>query len=232
MCWTFEVSLGFSCLYILMNSYYLYKKPTYWKQYLLFSTFYLVMELFQTFQWLYGDVQTNTLVGISSCSTINTNFTLFANLLIWLQPIMFSVIGYQTNYRDKHYFELLILISTMVLFLSMILLYYGSDSSYYIINNSIFGNSTCTNVGDTGHLVWRFKPSNIDYYPNYLVYVILCLLSFFMYDTKEIQIIGIGWGLSLVLTKLLLGPKLLEVASSWCLMSVFANALIILSLYV
>ena len=225
MCWSYEVSLGFSCLYVLVNSYYVYKRPPYWEYLLLFGSFYLVMELFQTFQWLYGDVQSNTLIGVDNCSTINTNFTLFANMLIWLQPVMFSFIGYRTNSRDKHFFELLLLISLSVLFLSVFLLY-GDTPTYYVINDSIFGNSTCTNVGGTGHLVWRFKPSNIDYYPNYLVYVILCLLSFCMYDRSETSIIGIGWILSLLVTKLILAPKLIEVASSWCLMSIVAHLLI------
>jgi len=154
-----------------------------------------------------------------------------ASLLIWLQPVMFSFIGYQTNKENNHFFRLLLLLSIGILILSVFLLLMGNNrQSYYIVNDSIFGNSTCTNIGQTGHLVWRYKPSNIDYYPNYLVYVILCLLSFLMYDHRETQIIGIGWGLSLVATKVVFGPKLLEVASSWCLMSIVANILIFATL--
>ena len=97
MYWNYQVSLIFSGLFVLTNSYYWKKRPRYWKEYLLFGTFYLIMELFQTTQWLYGNVYDRSLsIGIEKCDSVNRNFTLVAHTLIWLQPIMFSYIGYFT----------------------------------------------------------------------------------------------------------------------------------------
>ncbi len=33
----------------------------------------------------------------------------------------------------------------------------GINKNNYIVENSIYGLSTCTNEGRTGHLVWRFQ---------------------------------------------------------------------------
>jgi hypothetical protein len=249
MCWNYEVSLAFSGLFLLINSYYYVKKPKYWEEYLLFGMFYFCMEAFQTLQWLYGNVYPaneksggdfvqsigspyginlgqGSFQGIAICDITNYNFTIVAHLLIWLQPVLFSYIGCRTS-DNKRFFNRFFYLTCAVLIFSLVLLLAGYDHrDYYTIENSIFGLSTCTNKGVTGHLVWRFKPASIDYFPNYLTYLVLCITSFVMYDKKEIQIIGVGWLVSLVLTKFILNPTLLEVASSWCLLSIIGNCII------
>lgn len=230
MCWNYQVSLSFSVLFLLINSYYFIKKPLYWKEYLLFGMFYFIMEVFQTVQWLSGNVYDNSLNGVNQCNSINEGFTVFAHILIWLQPILFGVIGYRTS-QYKTFFRRFIIVNLLVFFYSLYSLTYGfSMDNYYSVDNSIFGLSTCTNVGETGHLVWRFKPASIDFFPNYLMYVVMCSLSFLMYDKPEIQIIGTGWAMSLVVTKLVLWPSILEMASSWCLLSIVANVIIFVNI--
>ena len=231
MCWSYEVSLAFSCLFLFINSYYVFARPRYWKEYFVFGMFYFVMEAFQTMQWLYGDVYENKQQGVSLCTTTNQKYTIFAHILIWFQPLLFSFIGYRTA-TDKKFFKYMICVNIVILIFSLVNLNSGFhhnnplDENHYQINNSIFGLSTCTNKGDTGHLVWRYKPKLIDYFPNYLMYLVMCCLSFLMYDRRETQIIGIGWLASLTITWLVIRPTLLELASSWCLISIVANVIV------
>ena len=230
MCWSYEVSLAFSILFLIINSYYVLNRPRYWVEYLMFGMFYFVMEAFQTMQWLYGDVYENVRLGVSICTATNQNYTIFAHFLIWFQPLLFSIIGYRTA-SDKKFFKYMVCVNIVVLIFSLINLNSGfTHNDHYQINNSIFGLSTCTNKGDTGHLVWRYKPKSIDYFPNYLMYLVMCCLSFLMYDRRETRIIGIGWLASLITTWLVLQPTLLELASSWCLISIVANIIVFLYL--
>lgn len=227
MCWNYQISLFFVVIYICVNSCFWLLKPKFWKEYLIFGTFYLAMELFQTIQWLFGKVYPNVLTGIKNCDKINVGFTVVAYVLIWLQPVLYSYIGYrtvQTNGFIKNYFYFTI----FLFFYSMAILIAGFYFPHsYSVTNSIFGLSTCTNEGGSGHLVWRFKPSSIDYAPNNLMYLVLCGISFMMYDRIQIKIISYGWMLSLVMTGIILRPHLLELSSSWCLMSIFGNLLIV-----
>lgn len=237
MCWNYEVSLGFSLVYLVINLYYLLRRPPYWFEYFMFGMFYFIMEAYQTLQWLYGEVELHvSQFGSSSCTPTNTNFTLVAHILIWLQPILFAYIGYRTTTSaNKKFATNLLLVSWIVLFYSLVLLqgedYTGIfDPQYYQISDSIFGRSTCTSKGATGHLVWRYKPTTIDYFPNYLMYLIMCVLAFSTYDRSETRIIAAGWVASLIITKIYLAPTILEVASSWCLLSVVANVMIVMYL--
>ncbi|AGC02317.1 hypothetical protein H012_gp133 [Acanthamoeba polyphaga moumouvirus] len=235
MCWNYEVSLFFSGLYVLTNSYYIFTKPRFWREYLLFGTFYFIMEAFQTMQWLYGNVVDYDSRGVNHCDLINRNYTVFGFILIWLQPLIFSYIGKRTSYNEsnKKYFNKLCIFNFLLFIYACVLLYLGFGSkNYYIIEDSIFGSSTCTNVGQTGHLAWRFKPKYLDVFPNHITYVILCMMSFLMYEPNDVRIIGWGWFLSLVVTKFLLYPTMIEIASSWCLLSIIANMLIVGYLYV
>lgn len=230
MCWNYEVSYYFSLLYLVINVYYLFKRPPYWREYFMFGMFYFIMEVYQTMQWRHGNVymDDNYMTGVNKCDVINANYTIVAHILIWLQPILFSYIGYRTsNYDNKRFCKYLMYIGWIVLFYSLFSLHAGfMKYDYYHIDNSIFGSSTCTNQGDTGHLVWRYKPMSIDYFPNYLMYIVMCILAFLCYDKSQVQIIGLGWIVSLIFTKLILQPTSLEVASSWCLLSIIANIMI------
>ena len=204
-------------------------KPPYWREYLMFGMFYFTMEAYQTLQWLYGDVyEGDAIAGIENCTATNTNFTIVGNILIWLQPILFAYIGYRTTSSPNVKFaKCLLVVGWIVFFYSLISIHAAFHiNQYYQINESIFGLSTCTNKGETGHLVWRYKPVSIDYFPNYLMYLIMCIMAFATYDRSETQIIDAGWIVSLVVTKIYLGPSMLEIASSWCLLSIIANCMI------
>lgn len=198
-----------------------------WSQNILLSTqplqYNIVFAINRVINYFYG----NALQGINGCDITNTYFTIFAHVLIWLQPIMFSYIGYRTS-KHKYFFNWFMLVNTAILIYSLFALYQGYYyHNYYKIDNSVFGLSTCTNTGPTGHLVWRYKPRSIEYFPNYLMYMIMCFICFIMYDDNRTKIIGIGWFVSLVFTKLILKPDLIEMSSSWCLLSIFGNFIII-----
>jgi hypothetical protein len=218
MCWDNRVSLLFSAIFLIINLTYVVIKPHYWKEYFLFGTFYFIMEMFQTLQWLYGDVGT--------CTQMNAYFTFMAYLLIWLQPLLFSYIGLRTS-RHRRFFVFMTIVNMCVLTTAVYSMYSARCVEVgYDIPNSIFSQRTCTTIGKTGHLVWKYKVGTVDYAPNYLLYLLLCILSFLMYDRIGTQVVGIGWFICLIITKLVLSPQLLEMASSWCLMSIIANAVI------
>ena len=96
------------------------------------------MEIFQTLQWLYGDVNDYSITGTSYCDIVNTRYTIIAHLLIWLQPILFSYIGYRTN-KNNNFFKYYNYLTIIVLIYSLMLLYMGINHEYYYsINDSIF----------------------------------------------------------------------------------------------
>ena len=225
MCWSPSISLFFSIIYVLFIKYYCFVKPKYWKQYILFSGFYLVMELFQTFQWVFGDV------GI--CNNTNRLFTVVAYILIWLQPILFSVIGLMSKSNRLVFLKLLV-INVIVFCYAMTTLTLGTvqKSQFYQIAHSIYSNDTCTTIGRTNHLVWQFKVSTIDHQPNHLLYLILSATSFIFYRSWRLKSIGLGWIASLIMTIQILDPDTLEMASTWCLFSVSANLVILSMMFV
>ena len=119
------------------------------------------------------------------------------------------------------------IIGWTVLFYSLCALYMGIDlNDYYQINNSIFGLSTRTNKGKTGYLVWRFKPNSIDYFPNYLMYLVMCFLAFTAYEHPGIKIFAADWITSMFATCIILNPVAIEFAYTWCLLSIVANIMI------
>ncbi len=63
------------------------------------------------------------------------------------------------------------------------------------------------------------------------MYITSCVLSFVMYDKSKIRVIGTGWLLSFIVTYIILRPSLIEMASSWCLLSIVANAYILIRTY-
>lgn len=228
MCWNLQVSLTFALLYFLTIILYIVKRPKYWRGYSLFSGFYLVMELFQAAQWLYGDVETTySEYGPKSCSLINKNFTYVAYVLIWLQPFLYSIIGLIE--LKKKVFKKLMLFNLIIFLYGIIdlIILRKIYNIKYMIKDSNFGPDTCTDVGPTHHLTWRFSPSNIDLQLNNLTYLILCGVNFLFYK-NELKNIRNGWLFALILTKIILFPTNAEMPSSWCLMSVFANLLILM----
>lgn len=227
MCWNLPVSISFSVLYTACILFYYAKKPRYWRLYILFSGFYLIMEMFQSLQWIFGDVIYKDLTfGPEKCSFTNKSFTYFAYVLIWLQPLLFSIIGYL---QDRNKFLKKIIILNIIVFcyslVSVFVRLYHTQK--YLIEGSNFAGATCTHVGPTHHLSWRFAVENIDLALNNMTYVILCTFSFLFYR-EELKNIWKGWVVTLLITKLVLNPHNAEVPSTWCLISVIANIIIIL----
>lgn len=230
MCQTSWISACFSVVYLIFIIYYFKKKPFYWKEYIIFSGFYMIMEIFQTLQWSYGDVYNKSdIYGLESCSPINKNFTYFAYILIWVQPILFSYLGQRTTNGDYNLiFKKLTIINLIVFIWSILTLFLGNfEKNFYLIEDSIFAFDTCTSIGKSGHLAWQFKPNTIDYQANHLTYLILCFLSFCVYPDNELKIIGFGWFISLIISSFYFTPTEIEKASVWCLSSIFANLTII-----
>jgi hypothetical protein len=183
------------------------------------------MEVFQMLQWLFGNVG-----GITetSCTTINKIFTYTAFILIWSQPLLFSIIGIMTsNYKDI-FRKLVVLNATVLLYACAVIVYITEyDVQYgYNLAKSSLNNITCTLIGNNHHLAWMFQTGLIDYQANHLLYMVLCLTTFIFYK-PSISGIPLGWILTLFLTLLVFETESNEIASTWCLFSVFSNIVIV-----
>lgn len=186
------------------------------------------MELFQTTQWLFGDVSNkyNT-TGPDSCSQMNKYFTYVAFVLIWLQPFLFSLIGY-IEMNQRNIFWKFMILNILVFTYSFFNLYYATEINEkvtYAIQDNMIATSTCTDTGPNHHLSWRFKTINVDLQPNNFAYLMLCMTTFLFYSDKLLNI-PLGWVTSLLFTKLIFNVSNTEIASSWCLLSVIANLII------
>lgn len=236
MCWNPIASASFSLIYGCFNAYYYFVQPPHWKQYLIFSSFYFVMEVFQTCQWLFGEVLEiqylfQYQMGIKFCPKTNAYFTWIAFILIWLQPVMFAYIGKISN--NSLFFQKYYPICWLVFFYALLNLGMGSvleSRQFYSIEESIYGLSTCTTKMDQSYLMRRFRPYMVDYDTNHFVYLFLCFLSFVFYP-KDIRIIGYGWLASLFATFIILEPSNVELMASWCLLSIVGNFIIMLKIY-
>lgn len=219
MCWNIEVSIFFGLchLFTLMIVYYI--KPIYYKQFITFLLFYTIMELFQAIQWYIGVGNMN---DINKCSSVNSYLTIFAYILIWLQPVMYSSLVNNNN-RFAYYYSIFTFINAMI----NIIIGYSHpalemDSLRYI-GSTNYSNETCTYRGLTGHLLWKFSVNTISYQPTHYVYYSLIILTFIMYYNKTLlYTIGMGWSLSLILTMIINGVNN-ETPSFWCLLSVCAD---------
>lgn len=222
MCWSILASSVFAFLYLVAIVIFYIEKSKFYKCYVTFSIFYMIMEIFQTLQWFLGDVSPTE---INQCSFTNRFFTYVAYILIWSQPLLYSYIGYLSN-QNISIFKKLNYLNVLVLFFAVTLLFQNNDNLILVSHDSNLSNVTCTSIGETDHLVWRFKMSNVDMQPNNFTYLILCIFSFLLYE-RELSYIGYGWTLSFIFTTLALKPTNLEIPSTWCLMSVIANPLLL-----
>jgi hypothetical protein len=189
------------------------------------------MELFQMFQWVFGDV--NDYVGNStSCSITNRTFTYIAFILIWFQPILFNIIGYMA-YQD---FAFINMGGTgiLVFIYGLFSLFYSTEKNVdfgYPADMSSIGRVTCTYIGLHNHLAWMFKGIDFDFQVNYILYSTLCWLAFKFY-AKDLWGIPLSWFLTLLTTILTFNVSAFELPSFWCMLSVEANFIIILYHYI
>lgn len=226
MCWSIPYTVLFAMIYVFFAFFYAFAKPKYWREYVGFSLYYLVMELFQLTQWLFGDVKYDvTLMGTNQCSAVNTAFTYVAYILIWGQPVLFAVLGLMHSKLHHTFFKRYVMCMIGVFIVSMCTLILGSvfgDPSAYHISNSVLAEHTCTSIGSTHHLAWQFKTFHVDMQPNYFAYLAFCIISFVFYE-NQMKYIAYGWALALGFTMITLNPAFVEIASTWCLFSVFAE---------
>lgn len=193
-------------------------RPPEYKSYLLFTEFYLVMEVFQAFQWYWLDFED------ISCSYVNRWSTVFAYILIWWQPYLFVQMGEQLNLRLNYARNL----SLFTLLYAFILLMFGLNTTpTYHLPGSNFGTSTYTDIGSHGHLAWYFSPLSIVYGPTFFVYLALILNLIWVYPSELKYTVGLGWLITLILSCISVGTSA-DLPAFWCLLSFFVDIPIII----
>lgn len=243
MCWSVKVSLAFGLVHLL-TSYIAYQRGRI--SYVLFTAFYAIMELFQASQWIFGGLLLPSEFGHVNCPKINQAFTIGAYFLIWIQPILFGVIGIieskrrlRTGHGTEFTNNAIVLARFMTITLqslavcswAMFTLISGLfESPSYTIPNSNYGFSTCSEIGPHGHIGWRFAPLTIKYQPTEFVYMLLIFSSLASYERTHQITLGLGWFLTLVYSASLVGFSV-DLPAYWCLLSVFVDPLILLDLF-
>lgn len=231
MCWSPVITGIFAGLYLASIIVTLIRRPPKYVELIVFSSFYMIMELFQLFQWTLGNmtVTANETSILQGCSVVNQGFTYIAWALIWLQPLMFSVVGLYSNRQGgwkgkKSYFFNATMVNLVVFLYAMITLLYTNLSSvnYGATDpdfNSNIGLVTCSFIGKYNHPHWMIKSFHPDYQVNNLLYTILCILSFMNYDGELIGI-ALSWLLTFFLTIICFNVSLAELPAFWCMLSI------------
>uniref|UniRef100_A0A6C0IYL3 Uncharacterized protein n=1 Tax=viral metagenome TaxID=1070528 RepID=A0A6C0IYL3_9ZZZZ len=217
MRWNIAVSLTAAAFHAATFVVASNKKVPEYRAYLLFTGFFMIMELFQASQWWIGDVT----VG---CTEFNRTMTMMAYLLIWFQPYLFAVIGDRSRLHSVQVrLQYAKKVAHMTLWYAMINLFAGmSTRPSYQLPRSNFGLETCTTVGPHGHLAWSFAPLTIVYGPTHFVYVILILATISFYPRPLLFTIGVGWIATLFVSTYLVGAGA-ELPAFWFLLSVFVD---------
>ena len=213
MCWNATVSALFLLGHLLAAAVVHRKRPPHHQSCLLFIYFYASMELLQLGQWIYGDV------GL--CTTKNALFTSIAFLLIWLQPLLFSIIGRLSTSNPYYQFAFDFSIVTLVTALTNMVLSHVIGRA---VNHpgSNFGPQTCTTVGRFGHLNWEFAVLSLNQHPSYFVYLGIILLCIRKYPAALKWTFGLGWLCTLAVAAFWTKNSP-ETPAFWCLLSVFAD---------
>lgn len=202
MCYNQSSTACFSILYaISMFIYYKYKFKHY-KLLILFNGFFMVMEMYQFIMWTYGDLT----VDHGTCN--NEFLTYGAYILIWLQPLLFSYIG-SVAFPMNITFKELNKIFIIIFIISLITIYYGTEGI------------TCSHIGPNGYLEWSFKSRLRELQPNYLLYFMMCIISFSFYEFSLYNI-PISWMISFLVTVSFSTVNIGELPSRWCYLSVIS----------
>lgn len=227
MCWSAPVSLAFGLVHCLVGFYVQKRQGPYYREFSIFVGFYALMEFLQMFQWLIGTHQ----------NLINTTLTVVAYLLIWLQPIMFSLIGVLQTFKNQSngyyhgYYIFALQLSCLILLVALGNLGFGLISGRGIhIPNTNFENITCTTIGKYGHLDWKFGVYSIDFQPTHIMYLLLIMLSVLSYPKGLKCTLGLGW-LATFIVSLFLVAGSSEFPAYWCLLSLFADIPIVIYEY-
>jgi hypothetical protein len=188
----FGISVGAASCHLLTQIIVNKYRPPEARSYRYFTSFYFVMQIFQAFQWFNGDVT----IG---CTMNNKFFTVIAYALIWVQPLLYVIIGKNAKSRSllirlEHSEK----ISKYLFIYSIILLLLGFLKTSTDLQ-------TCTYVGEHGHLAWEFNPFLVSYSPTYLVYILLIFMTIIHYPYYLSLTVGLGWICSLIVALILVG---------------------------
>lgn len=232
MCWSVPVTTLF-LLGHLAAAQIVHRVPTRYRTvFLWFIYFYAGMELLQLSQWTTG-VRAGTgtgTVGSNSdfCTSINKTLTFVAYALIWLQPLLFSVIGLRVVGGDYYRYSFYLSVSACLTAFINTLMSWMGDSHVTVLNTATnFGGQMCTSVGKYGHLLWQFPIYTLDIHPSYFVYVAIILLCIARYPRALQYTMGAGWFVTLLVSMYLVRGSG-EIPSFWCLLSVFADIPIVM----
>lgn len=226
MCWNLEVSLGFAAIHFLTFLIVTLLGRKNYRQYQMFTLFYLCMELLQAYQWYYANPGTDLNM---SCSDINKMTTVVAYVLIWLQPILFAEIGREGTYKNGS-LNSLAFMSYVNFAIAMYTLFDGlmTTQDCVSLENTNYHKYTCTYVGPHHHLLWKFAIGNLGYQPNHYLYLLLILVIFFYYSNKSVRnVLFTGWLGTLALTHFNIGSGP-ELPAYWCLVTVLVDIPILL----
>lgn len=223
MCWNIGVSLAATAVHAVSFIIVANKKVPEYRSYLLFTGFFMIMEVFQALQWWIGEVG----VGIV-CTERNRLMTMIAYLLIWLQPLLFVKIGERSQLHAVQVrLQFARRLAILTAWYAMTNLFLGLlVRPKHLLPGSSFGSETCTTVGPHGHLAWSFAPLTITYGPTHFVYVASILTTISFYPRPLFTTIGIGWIGTLLISICLVGIGI-ELPAFWCLLSVFVDVPII-----
>jgi len=246
MCWSGPASLAFGAIHTAIAALLIIRRRPIaaWPFYVAFCVFYAVMEFLQAFQWFWLDLDDLPLHIITTsssyrpCAAANTATTILAYVLIWLQPVLFSSIGlFSSSTISKvttmRFAVSLSVITCVVALLSLGLRFEDDRDARFttFVPGTNYGNETCTYRGHI-HLAWIFAVKSISYQPTHFVYVLLILVTVLHYEQPRLKwTLLSGWLLTLFLSILIVGTGA-QLASFWCMTSVFAGVPILLqSLY-
>lgn len=210
MCWTAQVSVGFGLVHLL--GFALTER----KSYRTFTAFYALMEFYQAFQWIWGDVH--------SCTDWNSQVTVVAYGLIWFQPWLYVIMGEAEGLRLQY--AKLASMTTYIWSLFTLVLGMHKIPTYSLPNSS-FGSVTCTSVGPHGHLNWTFSPITIAYQPTHYVYVLL-IGTTMLYYPPQLNIIKWGWLGTLLISLYSVGTGA-ELPAVWCWSSLLVSLPLIMT---
>lgn len=207
MCWSSNASLVFA---LLGMSYSLYVFKNH-KKYNIVDRmtifFYTIMEVTQFIQYYY----------IEQCTLMNYHLTIFAHVLVWIQPFLTNYYGYVETKKDKQVFVFAMIMSFVVFVVSCTQLYLGEycDSCDKLDNMLNVGNTTCTTMG-TVHLQWQFKYASLrGFNTNWLMYTLLVLLPH-IFHSESVFGRPFNWLFPLLLALIVVGEFNNEIISLWC----------------
>lgn len=223
MCWSLNASFVFSSLGI-MYSYYVFKND---KKYNVVDKmtilFYTIMELTQFIQYYY----------IEQCTPMNYYLTIFAHILIWVQPFLSNYYGYCETKKNEQVFIFAMIMSFIIFIVSCIQLYVGEycESCGKINNMLNAGNNTCTSMG-TIHLQWQFKYASLrGFNANWLIYVLLVFLPNIFHSES---VIGrpLNWLYPLLFAIIAVGEINNEIISLWCAYTIPYGIFLVMNLII